>query len=82
MASWASLLPFPLSVNFHAGVKPRLHAALMPIKGLNQAASLQATAEPERLKLNVIGGAVGCGRASPSVVRKYPIGLIHGRLPS
>lgn len=46
--SWASPLPFPLSGHFHPGTKPRLHAALMPIKGLNQAASLQARAKLER----------------------------------
>lgn len=35
IGSWASLLPFPLSVHFHPDTKPCLHAALMPIKGLN-----------------------------------------------
>lgn len=78
--SWASLLPLPLSVHFHPHTKPRLHAALTPIKGLNQAASLQATARPERLKFNVGGGAIGCGLVSSSAVRKYPVGLISGRL--
>lgn len=66
MGSWASLFPFPLSVHFHPDTKPRLHAALMPIKGLNQAAALQARLTLERLKSDVIGGTVGCGLASPS----------------
>lgn len=52
----------------------------MPIKGLNQAASLQAKASLQRLKFNVVGGAVGCGLMSSSAVRKYPIGLINARL--
>lgn len=52
MGSWAFFPSFSFSVHFQPGTKPRLHAALMPIKGLNQAASLQARAQPERLKIN------------------------------